>query len=195
MDIVPPLVQQVQPDIALHMGVAAGRTYFAVEQTSQKNQYSFSPDIDGQVFEDYEGEAIWGDQPQKLSTDIDLQAVVADWQKRTSDITWPANLNEFLTNSSLVPKSRVNVQLLEDVMGVKADDVRWSDAVGSYLCAFIYYADMVQMSKVSKDKKRDVAFMHVPLLEGEEELELGVEVASALIQALVATWRAQRAVL
>lgn len=178
------------------MGVAAGRTYFAVEQTSEKNVYSFATDIDGQVFEDYEGDVIWSDQPEKLSTDLDLNAVVADWQNRTKDITWPEDLGDsfMAVQHSVAPASSVDVALKQDVLLMEADDVRWSDAVGNYLCGFIYYAGMVQMSRTSEAKKRDTAFMHVPMLESEEELEMGVDIAVELVQSLVQTWRAQRGV-
>ena len=52
---------------------------------------------------------------------------------------------------------------------------------------------MVEMSRSSVAKQRDTAFMHVPLLQEEEELQLGVDVTIELVQSLVASWRAQRA--
>jgi pyroglutamyl-peptidase len=183
----------------LHIGVAEGRKYFAVEQTSGKNRYSWAPDVEGKVFEDAEGAKIWGDQPETLSTNLDLQSVVSDWQARTANITWPSSLSESALRSMMAsPSSPVGVALGGDVLDVleeqqsaAADDVRWSDAVGSYLCAFIYYADMVEMSKHGKAKKRDVSFMHVPLLLSKEELDVGVQVTIELVQALVGTWRKQ----
>lgn len=81
--------------------------------------------------------------------------------------------------------------VLEEQNEVGSDEVRWSDAVGSYLCAFIYYADLVEMWRNGKAKRRDVSFMHVPMLESEEELSVGVEVTVELVQALVASWREQ----
>jgi len=83
------------------------------------------------------------------------------------------------------------VKFLEDVMEIQRG-VEWSDAVGTYLCGFIYYADLVEMGKNGKNKKRDVSFMHVPYLRSEEELQIGVDVAKELVQSLVKTWRAQR---
>ena len=35
--------------------------------------------------------------------------------------------------------------------------------------------------------------MHVPLLEGEAEIQMGVDITVELVQSLVETWRAQRA--
>ncbi|KAF2678872.1 peptidase C15, pyroglutamyl peptidase I-like protein [Lentithecium fluviatile CBS 122367] len=199
IDLLPGLIEKVQPDIALHIGVAAGRKYFAVEQTSRKGVYWFSRDVDGEVFENAEGEALWGDQPEKLSTDLDLEAVVQDWQTRTENVTWPPSLSSSSFLSKIAtPSSPVSVSLggdtldvLEEQSQIDSDEVRWSDAVGSYLCAFIYYADMVEMSRNGKAQRRDVSFMHVPMLESEEELSVGVDVTIELVQALVRSWREQ----
>lgn len=196
INLLPGLVSEVQPDIALHIGVAEGRKYFAVEQTSQKGVYGRGSDVEGKPFTDAEGEALWADQPKVLGTALDLPAVVSDWQARTANVTWPSSLSA--RSAVAAPSAPVYVALgggvleaLDDMSGVNADDVRWSDAVGTYLCAFIYYADMVEMSRNGKAKRRDVSFMHVPLLTTEEELGVGVEVTVELIQALVGSWRAQ----
>jgi len=193
INTVVPLIGDIQPDISLHLGVAEGRTYFAVEQTSQKNVYSLISDIDGQYFEDEEGDQIWGDQPERLSTALDLETVVADWQNRTSEFSWPPWLGSSLRSTALAPSGPVNVRLHDGSLDMQTEDVRWSDNVGIYLCAFIYYASMVEMSRSSVAKQRDTAFMHVPLLQEEEELQLGVDVTIELVQSLVASWRAQRA--
>ena len=199
IELVPRLIYEVQPDISLHIGVAEGRKYFAVEQTSRRGVYGWSKDVDGESFSDAEGEELWNDQPKVLSTDLDLPAVVAGWQTRTANITWPPSLSTFSSLSKIAtPSTPVDVSLGGDVLAVLeeqnevgSDEVRWSDAVGSYLCAFIYYADLVEMWRNGKAKRRDVSFMHVPMLESEEELSVGVEVTVELVQALVASWREQ----
>ncbi|KAF1979034.1 peptidase C15, pyroglutamyl peptidase I-like protein [Bimuria novae-zelandiae CBS 107.79] len=175
---VPALIADVHPDIALHIGVVEGRTYFAVEQTSRRNVYGYSwnADIDGEVFTDTEGDAVWGDQPTVLSTELDLEAVVDEWQNRTEGIVWPEGESEGIQGKA---------------GGDDDDEVRLSDNVGTYLCAFIYYTSMVEMGK--ERGQRDTAFMHVPLLLGEEEVQFGVEVTVELIQSLVSSWRAERA--
>jgi len=156
-------------------------------------------DVDGGVFSDAEGEKLWGDQPERLSTNLDLQAVVSDWQARTANVTWPPSLSSSSFLSKIAtPSTPVDVSLGGDVLSVleeqsqiDSDEVRWSDAVGAYLCAFIYYADMVEMSRNGKARRRDVSFMHVPMLTSEEELDVGVEVTIELVQALVGSWREQ----
>lgn len=174
------------------MGIAAGRTYFAVEQTAAKDGYQWARDVDGKSFTEAEIQAIWGDQPERLSTDLDLNAVVASWKNGTSDVKWPQDLGRASTSSSdfQTLEGPVQVELLEDVIDTK--DVKWSDAVGTYLCGFIYYTSLVEAGRNGKRKLRDVAFMHVPSLNNEEQLNVGVEVTIELVQALVQTFRAQR---
>jgi pyrrolidone-carboxylate peptidase len=187
IDLVPDLIADYQPDIALHIGVAEGRTYFAVEQTSQKRGYEWGTDVDGEVFTVEEQDALWGDQPATLSTDLDLETIVDVWQNRTADFSWP----DLGQKRAARAGSTVEVKMVEDVMNV--DDVEWSDAVGTYLCGFIYYTSMVESSRNGKNQARDVAFMHVPMLDTDEEIELGVNVTIELIQSLVQTWREDQA--
>ncbi|KAF2644568.1 peptidase C15, pyroglutamyl peptidase I-like protein [Massarina eburnea CBS 473.64] len=204
VDLLPGLYNSTQPDLSLHIGVAEGRTYFAVEQTSQRNVYSWATDVQGQVFKDSEGELIWGDQSVKLSTDLDLQATVSDWQNRTLGIVWPIISSDSSLQSQTIA-TPVSVILKESVLEevplqrpteheLADDPVRWSDAVGTYLCGFIYYAGMVQKSRTETvSKRKDVAFMHVPMLKTDEELDFGRDVTIELVQALVKSWKSQRA--
>ncbi|KAF2029613.1 MFS general substrate transporter [Setomelanomma holmii] len=62
-------------------------------------------------------------------------------------------------------------------------DVQISDDVGTYVCGFQYYASMINVQK--RTGKRNVAFFHVPLLETEQDIAVGVKVAEELIRALV----------
>ncbi|KAF1996951.1 peptidase C15, pyroglutamyl peptidase I-like protein, partial [Amniculicola lignicola CBS 123094] len=71
--------------------------------------------------------------------------------------------------------------------GKKEVDVRLTDDVGNYLCGFVYYDSMLEMQK--KKRNRDVLFLHVPMLEREEEFGAGVTVTEELIKAVVGTWK------
>ena len=167
LNTVPDLISEFQPDISLHIGVAEGRTYFAVEQTSERGVYSYGRDVDGEVFPNDEGEKLWGDQARVLSTDIDLHGVVDEWQERTAGIVWPKGSGTSI--ASKLASAPVEVKFREDVLKVEAgslsnlardgsDDVRWSDSVGTYLCAFIYYTSMVEMTRETAGHRRDTAF-------------------------------------
>jgi pyroglutamyl-peptidase len=194
IELVPSLVATYQPDIVLHIGLASGRNYFAVEQTAPKSGYQWIQDVDNKTFTIAEQNSAWSDQPSVLSTNLDLHAAVALWQNSTASITWPP-ANSSPSKSHSKAGKPVDIRLLESFVGattddvMSAEDVRWSDNVGIYLCAFIYYADMVEMSKSGKDKKRNVAFLHVPDMNTTEEVAMGVEIVIDLVQALVQTWR------
>jgi pyrrolidone-carboxylate peptidase len=200
-NLVPELYAEFQPDIALHIGVASGRTYFAIENTATKGYFQYTPDIDNRVFSLEEQELAWADQPTTAKTDIDLESVLEEWQQRTVDTKWPPGIGSSLLTAQGAPlaNSHVNVTLLEKVFEPVAeevtiqDGVKWTDAVGSYLCGFIYYTGMAEMSRNGKNQKRDVAFMHVPDLPTDEAVGVGVDVTVELIQSLVKTWREQGA--
>ncbi|KAF2006402.1 peptidase C15, pyroglutamyl peptidase I-like protein [Amniculicola lignicola CBS 123094] len=183
--IIPALIAEHQPDVALHIGVAEGRSYFAVEQSSTRRSYEFVQDIYGEVFTLEEQAKAWGDAEAVLQTDLDLNVIVDGWQNGTLHMKWPFNIGGRSTSAG----QPVEVVLKEDIM--ETEDVRWSDNVGNYLCGFMYYMDLVEMGRSGAYKKRDVAFMHVPLLKTEEEFQFGVEVTVALIQAMVDDWRAK----
>ena len=98
-----------------------------------------------------------------------------------ADVRLTSELQEFLENPPVTTDSDFRTQ-----------DVRWSDAVGSYLCGFIYYASLVEMAKYKGATGRDVVFLHVPSLNSDAQVQAGVDVTVALIQSLVETWRAKK---
>ncbi|RYP23165.1 hypothetical protein DL765_001250 [Monosporascus sp. GIB2] len=205
-ELVPQLYAQDDYDIVLHTGVAAGRDYFAVEQSSSQSRlakygYQNIPDVDDKVFTVAEQEAAWADQPLSLETDLDLIRVVELWQNRTSHIAFPPfddddtqDLGTAATEAwrSARAGGPVEVKVENDFDYASApenpvtDDVWWSDEVGFYLCGFIYYTGLVEKSKTGA---RDVVFMHVPYLETEDQYAMGVEVTIELITSLVESWR------
>lgn len=63
-------------------------------------------------------------------------------------------------------------------------DIRPSDDPGSFLCGFIYYMSMSWFWK-RKSEERPVMFLHVPDCPEEKDIEVGRQVAVALIRALV----------
>lgn len=155
----------------------------------------WSRDIDGKVFTSVEEEQIWGGEPAVLSTQIDLEGVVDKWQNRTAGIVWPSSGRA--SGATKQGPAKVDVKLREKVWEVEAgeggmgtrdggDDVRWSDNVGTYLCAFIYYTSMVEMERVV-GKRRDTAFSeYFPGFEG------GWANCAVAHQCMCRCWRARR---
>ena len=75
VDLVPQILPPANPlcpspDIVLHIGLAAGRNYFTIEQGSHSHGYGKIPDVDGQRFEDSAAEEHFPSSkyPHKLKT-------------------------------------------------------------------------------------------------------------------------------
>ena len=92
INLLPDLYARTKPDVALHIGVAEGRKYFAVEAGSERGNFDLIRDIDGRNFTDAEGDAAWGTAATRLNTDIDLDSTITEWQARTADFKWPSIL-------------------------------------------------------------------------------------------------------
>jgi pyroglutamyl-peptidase len=71
----------------------------------------------------------------------------------------------------------------------KRVEVRCSDDVGNYVCGFLYYASLLEAKKGGKGT--EVVFLHVPMMEGHEELKVGAKVVEEGVRALVSEWSAR----
>ncbi|ORX97298.1 hypothetical protein BCR34DRAFT_496996 [Clohesyomyces aquaticus] len=153
------------PSIILHIGLAAGRSFYTIERGAHGRGYGAIPDVDADRFDDNIAEekfprAVY---PPRLLTSFDCEDVLGRWR-------------EYLGSNG-------EKQL-------KAD-VRISPDAGNFLCGFIYYNSLAHYFELKEDE-RPVAFLHVPdLSESEEMLNVGREVAVALIRALVESRRTE----
>lgn len=199
-ELVPQLYAQDEYDLVLHIGVFDGREFFAIEQSSSKTAdmdwgYQNSKDHANETFTVQEQNAAWADQPTRLEPDLDLHQIVDLWQEKTSDITLPP----IDTGSSVQSASTARVPAkvaLDNVFhpsvlsqmraADQGDDVQWSDNVGTFLCAFIYYTGLVEAGKKGS---RDLTFMHVPYLKTEEQISAGVDITIELLNSMVESWR------
>lgn len=157
-----------KPDIVLHIGLAAGRTFFTLEQGAHARGYGQIPDVDGERFADSDGDAKFPKEiyPSVLHTSFDTADTLARWR---------TNLN--------YPRLDAD----PNVEGVP--DVRISPDAGNFMCGFIYFNSLAHYFE-QKEDERPVAFLHVPdLSDSEAKLETGRAVTVALIKALVESRR------
>ncbi|KAF1938049.1 peptidase C15, pyroglutamyl peptidase I-like protein [Clathrospora elynae] len=157
------------PDIILHIGLAAGRNYFAIEQGSHGRGYGKIPDVDGQRFDDDAAESAFPASkfPEELTTSFNISDVLARW------------------------KVGLGHPAVDD--GARKDkrfpDVRISTNAGNFLCGFIYYNSLAHYFEIKQDE-RPVVFLHVPDLSGSgDKLREGWNVTVGLIKALVESRR------
>lgn len=81
-DIVPKL--HAQPyDIILHIGLAAGRTYYTLERLAYRDRFDRIPDVDGVKFK--EAEQIWHDVPIVMRPSFNCEDVWRRWRTGLSD--------------------------------------------------------------------------------------------------------------
>ena len=72
-------------------------------------------------------------------------------------------------------------------------DLRSSDGVGNFLCAFCYYTTLAWYEAKEKGGERPVLFLHVPTGSTGELVSQGREVTIRVIQSMVAVWLEQKA--
>ena len=82
-DVVPTLLERHKPDIVLHIGLAVGRDYFAIEEGADRDGYNQYPDVDRKVFNKTEIKKAWGKSPSRLTTSYDLEVVLEKWHARS----------------------------------------------------------------------------------------------------------------
>ena len=200
---IPPLLTAQSPDLALHVGLAGGRKYFALEKTAPRDGYTHA-DVDGRVWDEETSGAVPG---QRLPTDPSEPSDPASTKtpKTPARDEWPERLETSLEYSTLASKA---IKKCHDL----PIELRESDDVGSYLCGFIYYATMgwyrrrhsrspLAASNVKllqpKGGETDVQsvqtggpamFLHVPPCPTSEDVENGTRVVLAVIEAMVETW-------
>ena len=161
LDVVPALIREHRPDVALHIGRAEDQAYFSVERSAPRDGYHQIPDVDRKVFTKAETKACWGKGPATIATALDLDAVREAWERQLR-----------MASGGGGKKGKAKGA---------APELRVSDDVGTYVCGFAYYASLAEMAKVGNGRK--AVFLHVPPQTGED-VEMGKEVVVALLKAL-----------
>lgn len=156
-------------DLVLHIGMASGRKYYAIERYGNRDGYDKNPDVDGKKLSSDDGVTHFGDCPSRMTTSLDFDDTWRRWQ------------------SKVIDKPLVS-PILDGV------DLRPSEDAGHYLCDYIYFSSLAWFGRRSKSmeggtsKDRPVLFFHVPAESDEETLEKGRIVATCLIRAMVESW-------
>ncbi|KAE8373090.1 hypothetical protein BDV26DRAFT_272836 [Aspergillus bertholletiae] len=157
-----------RPDIVLHMGIAASRSYYAIETRANRDSYHLS-DVKGRIgYED--GEKVWREQH--------LPPVL-----QAGPATDPANVAQ--KNLNPQPPNDEFLSAWKSFVPPETD-VRISQDAGRYLCEFIFYTSLAEAFR--QGQHRNVVFFHVPGACANEDIEKGVDVASGLIKALATCW-------
>lgn len=172
------LIEQHNPDLIIHMGldVDSPSGVFKIERSALRDGYHDIPDIDRKVFTRAENKKVFAKASSSFVTTLDIDSAFESWNYACSSFRLPRNPATgpgSKKNGKETQKLNVTVQL--------------SDDVGTYVCGFQYYCSMLELQK--KAGKRNAVFFHVPKLDNEEEIRVGLKVTEELIRALVAVAR------
>ncbi|KAG9197288.1 hypothetical protein G6514_001927, partial [Epicoccum nigrum] len=181
----PSLLDRNPADIILHMGLAASRSFFALEQGAHTRGYGATADVDGRVYPDADAETLFPatEVPRVLQTGFDVEDVLGRWKAEIACLAGGGE-GEGEGRTALA--------------GV---DVRTNPDAGNFLCGFLYANALARSYRTTSsngeeaEEKADapVAFLHVPDLsnrrDGRGGVELGRAVVIALLRALVESWR------
>ncbi|KAL3460232.1 hypothetical protein BJX64DRAFT_263445 [Aspergillus heterothallicus] len=165
-----------QPDIVIHMGIAATRNYYSVESKAHRDAYHMPDNLGRAGFED--GEKPW----RELGLPHLLKA------GRSDPATEPVaklDLTSSGANLSPHPPDAAFLKIWQ-ALGPSSADIRISEDAGRYLCEFIFYTSLSLAFQEGRD--RNVVFFHVPSSCRDHDVETGKDVAIALIKALVTSW-------
>ncbi|KAL2810840.1 hypothetical protein BJX63DRAFT_303168 [Aspergillus granulosus] len=162
-----------QPDIVIHMGIAATRNYYSIETKAHRDAYHMPDNLGRAGYED--GEKLW----RELGLPHVLKAGPAAEPVAQLDlISSGASLNSH-------PPDAVFLKAWQ-ALGPSSADMRISEDAGRYLCEFIFYTSLSLALQEGRD--RNVVFFHVPSSCRDHDIETGRDVAIALIKALVTSW-------
>ncbi|KAJ5670049.1 uncharacterized protein N7477_005412 [Penicillium maclennaniae] len=150
-----------RPDIVLHIGIASPRPYYSVESLAHRDGY-FITDIQGRTgFED--GERRW--------KELGLPPTLTPGSESGKEGPYPPDDHFLETWRSHAPPET---------------DLRISEDPGHYLCDFIFYTSLSLALMEGQD--RNVVFLHVPAASQDADIDLGRNIAMALIKTLVTCW-------
>ncbi|KAF3035335.1 hypothetical protein E8E12_006404 [Didymella heteroderae] len=166
------LIDTHAPDLVVHMGldVESGRGVFKIERSAPKEGYHEFPDIRRKVFTRFENKKEFAKAPASLNTSLNIGAAEEIWRAACAPIT--------------LATSRVSQQNAKKGKRLERQNVlvQLSDNVGTYVCGFCYYVALLHLQ--SHTGKRHATFLHVPPLETEADVLVGVRVTEEVVRAL-----------
>lgn len=133
IEIAPKLIEEHSPDAIIHIGLAAERSYFAVERGAHRDGYSTYPDMARKTVSKAESQKLYGKSPERLDSKVDFETLLQSWKGN-------------------VPKSKA-----------KAPDLRLSDDVGLYVCGLVYYTSLEKLWKDENEVTKVMFFHLPPL--------------------------------
>ncbi|KAF2621999.1 hypothetical protein BU25DRAFT_443512 [Macroventuria anomochaeta] len=129
------------------------------------------PDIRRKVFTRAVNKKVFAKSPVSLSTTLDTDAAEEIWRAGCASITLATQKgSQHDAKKGIRPR-------LQNVL------VQISDDIGTYVCGFCYYVALLHLQSLTG--RRHAVFFHVPPLETEADILVGVRVTQEVVRALV----------
>jgi hypothetical protein len=112
------------PDIVLHIGLAASRKFFAIEQGAHSRGYGKTNDVDGEQFLDSEAQSTFPDSayPSVLHTGFDTEDVLSRW--RTSLGQCPELLDHHTPHTSAMTHLHIHTAAKTETELASLNDIK-----------------------------------------------------------------------
>ena len=156
-------------DLVLHIGMAGEKDPYCIERVAHRDGYTSKADVDGKLPAADEGRVCFGDCPQEMTTSLDFPSTLERWRHR--------------------------IQCLGEDSPASGARVCPSDDPGRFLCDYLYFNSLAWFGRNNHCREgsdpaaRPVLFLHVPAEASQRIVDRGREVTTALIEAMVETWR------
>lgn len=162
--LVPQLLQEVQPDLVLHLGLASRRAYYGLERSASRTGLRH-PDVDGEVWTGQEGEEIWPQNafPDRLETGLNYDTICRTWLDAARELG--------------------DVRSSDDV-GVYLCGFTYYTSLSHYWAT----SRTTGSGSDVQDKIGPVLFLHVPPCDTQEKMQKGRDITIRLIESMVVSW-------
>ncbi|ORY28777.1 hypothetical protein BCR39DRAFT_559342 [Naematelia encephala] len=183
---IPDLLETVQPDMVLHIGLAGIYRWYGLEKSAPRSGFK-SPDVDGRIISSEQVDDMWPPNEFTTTTTTLIEDSKSIRVRRGGDSEGDRNGEKGDSLVTETPYDDIVDRWISKCQATVPDvAVRESDGVGAYLCGFIYHTSLRWFKR--KGKRGDVLFLHVPPCPTEVDLENGKQVVLALLQAMEETW-------
>lgn len=174
---VPTILSAQTPDLVLHLGLAAGRNYFALERSSVRIGYGRNKDVLGQRWTDVDSDKQWPSHlkafterdgklcsyPDRLATSLPFEDIWRRWRSLCADIEGVGDGTSSATYVMTIstPPHHTGVSVAPPASAPTSKpwnrvEVRPSDDVGSFLCGFIYWTTLAWFWALHRQKQKEV---------------------------------------
>ncbi|KAF2020143.1 peptidase C15, pyroglutamyl peptidase I-like protein [Aaosphaeria arxii CBS 175.79] len=213
--LLPACIERTDPDIIVLLGLdeTSPPGVFKIEIGADRDGYHQILDSHREVFTKRDGKRVFGGGgavakgEERLETRFDVDGVVETCMNDVWGLEVPSSSSSSSSsasgNSEPKPTTTSNKNSKKSSKASKPAaqtrtastatitkhpiSIQRSDDPGTFVCGFAYYLTMFELTH-KRSRKPDVVFLHLPWLEGKEQIGVGVAVVRKILAALAGAW-------